>query len=763
MTTASPQPSLTLEERRQFIFASLLRYAPETASLRERALDRIVLAALLGSTEIFPYRVGRVQSALVLAPDAPVIRPEIIQGSLQRLTTAGKVKPTEVNKRHAYFLTPEAAQEVTELIGSGEDLFRPVLNRLLENTDHLLPRATAETICREFISECFARFGVQIAKTVAGQVEPSDLLRCADVQAAFKAAATGKHLISEALESLGTRCLCFLTSTEPDDVRLKFHLTQGYYFVQLLGIPEGDFDLLTEQAFVGTVFYLDTNVILGGLLGPDKFSDLFHELITVTKRLGIELRITRATVNEIRRVAADRLDQVRKIIDALPEELLEKTHDQFITAFLDAREKESTLSPESFFDQFDHVPQIASERWGIEFIELTEEEAIGKRDFGPSKLIFQEEALTARGFEKSDQILLHDVAHYAIILDERKQNAKTWFLTRDRSLPVAAARLKGNERQPFSFSLLGFLQSVSPFLVGGAEEQRIAGIFAGLLTEQLLPREQLFNVKELVLLVEMHQDVLATPKEQLITAVDYVKTAILRGKQYKIEDCAQVALGLKSFLASSADEKRKELEAERSRLELETKQQMAVALDEREQRRQAERTIREQLVELADLRDQASQQAQQIAVIAGDLQKATGLVQDLQQLRTATEKRVKINRLTRAVLGLLIGGLLLRDSTGLASFMQNSFQALRGFSSLLIVIKIAAWGLFLLPTLVYVRRTDWPDQGRVGLIAVLLIAGFGLSGGYSGTPLVSVAATAGLVAAALVLGFSKSLGTSSRK
>ena len=68
------QAALSSEERRQLIYASLLRYAPETASLRDRILERMVIAALVGSSATSPFRIGRIQRAMVLAPDAPLIR-----------------------------------------------------------------------------------------------------------------------------------------------------------------------------------------------------------------------------------------------------------------------------------------------------------------------------------------------------------------------------------------------------------------------------------------------------------------------------------------------------------------------------------------------------------------------------------------------------------------------------------------------------------------------------------------------------------------
>ena len=78
-------------------------------------------------------------------------------------------------------------------------------------------------------------------------------------------------------------------------------------------------------------------------------------------------------------------------------------------------------------------------------------------------------------------------------------------------------------------------------------------------------------------------------------------------------------------------------------------------------------------------------------------------------------------------------------------------------------VKAAAWVLFVLPSVLFVRDTLWADQGKVGFIAALLLLGYWLSGGTANTPVVSAAACAGLVAAALVLGFKSSLLSSSGK
>ena len=81
--TISGLPEEDLSQKRQLIYASLLRYAPEAAPLRERVFDRLVIAALLGSEDKKPYRVGTIQSNIVFGANIPQnLRVERVHESL---------------------------------------------------------------------------------------------------------------------------------------------------------------------------------------------------------------------------------------------------------------------------------------------------------------------------------------------------------------------------------------------------------------------------------------------------------------------------------------------------------------------------------------------------------------------------------------------------------------------------------------------------------------------------------------------------------
>ena len=331
---------MTIEEKRQVLYAAILRYSPEAGSLRERALDRLVLVALVESSSLAPLEIGQIQQLTRVAPGSPGLRMEIIQQALHRLMSGQKVTQTLLKTKNVYYLTDAGRDDTDKAAESARQLFQPVLARMLQNTVELCEKGQGEIVCRRFVSECFARFGQQIAKVVTGEFTGGQLLAAVDVEAAFAAATDSMTLSIDATQSLKTRCIRFLRSNERDDQELKFRLTQGYYVAQLLDINTHEFNPIADDAFSNAILYIDTNVLIGRLLSNDQ-ARLFDELVRIAHMLGIRLRVSRATVDEARWVAAGRLSGLDKVIDLVPSEFVARTEDPFLNAFIEAR----TLDP----------------------------------------------------------------------------------------------------------------------------------------------------------------------------------------------------------------------------------------------------------------------------------------------------------------------------------------------------------------------------------------------------------------------------------
>ena len=542
--------AMTIEEKRQILYAALLRYSPEAGSLRERVLDRIVLVALLGSSRSQPMRVTQIRPLTKVDLQSQGLRTEVIQSTLDRLIAGNKVARTSLNKKQTYYLTEGGRKATDEAADSASQLFEPVLSRMLQDTSLLCNEHDGAIVCRTFVSECLARFGQQIAKAVTGELTKDQLVDAADIDGAFQAAISSVSLSTEAIQSLKARCIRFLKSTEPDDEELKFRLTQGYYVTQLLSLDSYKFNPLADDAFHGAVLFVDTNVLINKLLS-DEGARLFDELVHICRTLEIELRVSRATIDEMRWVAAGRLEGLEKALDTVPAGLVKRTRDDFLTAFLATRNVNPRVTASEFLARFDEMPNLLGSV-GITLHDRTVEEIIGDQDVAHECAVIQDAAVRIRGWGKNDMVCKHDVCHYLLVEDERHHGRKSWSLTRDRMLYQVALELE-NDQPPFCFPLAAFLQSVSPFLEAPDVQRSLADLFSAILDGEIgdLSGESLFDLQKLKIISEFHTDVFSTREEQLLPAFDYVKNTVLGGKSYQRDDHTRVALELKKFLMSS--------------------------------------------------------------------------------------------------------------------------------------------------------------------------------------------------------------------
>jgi hypothetical protein len=738
----SSERSLTLEEKRQVLHAALLRYLPEAQPLRERALERVVLIGLLGSSEDQPYRIGQIQRNF--GSGMAEVRVEVIRQVLDRLILAGKVGHKPLNTRQAYYLKPDQYPDLAKAIGDAANLFDAPLRRMLKGTEYLVPYEAGAGICRRFICECFARFGRQIAKTVMGRLSGHDLLQVADARAAFRAAANGKGLSAPALELLEGRCLGFLKSADLEDERLKFYLTQGYYLTQLLGLEGGQFNPLAEQAFAGAIFYLDTNTILPHLLPSDDKRNSFEELSRVAKRIGIELRVTRATINEARLAAYRRLPVINKIMERVPGQLLHRTNDQFLNAYLDAREEQPGLSFERFLEPFDRISAILQEESGVFIDDREEADVIGQQDFSRAAEVIKAKSESCWGRGKGEKVLGHDVCHYALVCEARKSHAKTWFLTNDRSLVQAAIQL-ADDQQPFCFSFAGLLQSISPFLTA-IEEHSFADMFSDLITEQVLPMESVYDMQELLVLAEIHEDVQSTPPEQLVEACEYVKASTFHGRQITPADAPLLLLGLRKFLASSADEKSRALAVEAERIRKEREQALETASAERRRReaaeheaehfeRELEREKSERLRALAsreDTRKKSGELQSELTELRTELAALTESEKCSQQriLDLQARSEQANHRYARAWMagGMILACVLWLVGDAFTSGLQNKWPALLSQQKhLQALVNFLGFALFTLPAVRLARISTWASEAKFWFVATVFTAALGAS------------------------------------
>ena len=181
-----------------------------------------------------------------------------------------------------------------------------------------------------------------------------------------------------------------------------------------MGLNTYEFNPISDDAFREAVFYIDTNVLVDKLLS-NEFERLFDELVRISNALGVDLRVSRATINETRWATAGRLEGLEKVLATMPSELVERTRDQFLDAFLEAKRDSPEMTAEQFLARFDEIPSLLAEL-GIELHDSTAEEIIGDQDVNRECEVINQAAVKTRvgGKGKSYAVCLHDVCHYLL-------------------------------------------------------------------------------------------------------------------------------------------------------------------------------------------------------------------------------------------------------------------------------------------------------------------------------------------------------------
>lgn len=706
-------PSLTVDERRQAVYASLVRFASESGPLRERAIHRAILGSLLGSSLQKPLTIGGIRRNMMFGSESVSLRTEVIQQALVDLINQGKADKTTLREKHAYYITVKGQKELDGLVVSVVDLFASVTEPLFRDLDPEIDKDIASGVFRRFACECFGRFGRHIAQTVLGTLKREELLARTDARSAFLAASEGLGMSTSQLESLEVRCQRFLISGEECDERLKLYLTQGFYFTQLLGLDGSAFDPIAEDAFRGAVFYLDTNVLLLGFLQAHDDAHEFAEVVAVAKRLGIELRTTKATIDEMQQVVRDRISRITQIAEVVPDELVKQSNDQVLKAFWNSYESNRTLTPETFFAPL-LVPDLQlDEKWGVGVDSISTKEMIAGRDTAEIARCIDEEAKNSRGWGKVGDVLEHDVAHYMLVRDKRVANRKVWFLTRDRSLPLVAATLQPDQPS-FCFSHLALLQSISPFINTDAEEKSLADIMSAFITDQIRPLRSLFDISELAIMAEFHADVMATPGDQLVLAFDYVKSSTLKGHQYLQQDIPRVSLALRKFMSSDKDKQLLSLQAERERA-------LQDAMKENELRNEAEKRVLQANLRSDELEDQ-------LAKLNTDYKGTVDQVEELRRDAAARTEREVLNRISslrKQAIGWSIGSLvLLMLSEEIAARLVESIpwlwpSALHNF--VVSVMRISSALMIVWPWSRFIRETRWSEGVRMTALVIVAV------------------------------------------
>jgi hypothetical protein len=554
--------SVSIEEKQKSLYAALIRYSSDTQSLRERSIDHLVLIGLQDTSSSNSVRAGDLRVTIGRGVGTGGIRIEYVQESLERLILKSYVIKIELHHRPHYYVSTNGKSELSGLLEESQKIIMPCIDRMLYDFDTAVDRDLLVEVSKKFIINSFVDYGHNIAQCVIGEMPHTDISRIISIDKIFSKSVRDVKLNEEERTGLYSRCHRFIRSQDKKDIEVKFLLTQAYYLAKVFEIDERDFDPLAEDSFKGAIIYLDSNVVFESIFDHDN-NRYFDDLISAAKKLGISLHLTQATLDEIGRVLTNKVPVLEKIFSVIPEQLYRNTNDHIVQGYIEFLGGNPGESPLKFIQSIGDIRE-GLERRGVVYEDMNIEQDFNSTNLAEISSLVRLIACETRGFNKTVQVANHDAAHLMLVIKNRSAGKKSWFLTKDKTL--ADARLRFEQKRPLFFSISTLVQCISPF-AQGSQSDSLFNLFEKVLEDDASLRgvNGLFELSELQIISEYHQDILSTEPEQLNLAFDYVKSTLLNGQEITNKNQHKVSLEIKKFLRCSSDQQKNIMQQEIAR------------------------------------------------------------------------------------------------------------------------------------------------------------------------------------------------------
>jgi len=524
MSDARGDADLEVGHRRQLLFSARMRFSPETQSIRQQAVDRIIEQNLALCDDDEGLSVWEIQDRKVVAlPDGTtVLSREDIQAGLKRLVEAGRVIPGGADSCK-YKVNDRVRGEVWDLQQTSEQRLASIVGRLFKGAV-----AGASNYAKPFM-DClclvFSRLGEAYVRQLKHEISADELLNQPHVTRAFTKIKKAYPWVDE--KHFQSAVFTFFREEHPDYSALKWNLGQNYFVAKCLGLDPGG-RLLSKDVFGDADLYLDTNVMIEAIEPGAKHHPSFEVLAKACADLNIRLHTCQISIDELRKVVSFEREALSRVIEKIPESTAPKVKGVLFPVYyrqILAGERpniddifEYFSEPSTMLKTFYNV-RIVDDRWFVENLAAPEIERFSWE--------IKKEYESRPGRHKSKNAADHDALLLKWVqLERQKSETNAWIVTLDHSLPAFKSASKQGE-VPLAIRLDSLLQWLSPIALQADDGQdKAAVIFSEALKYNLLPQESFFELGDFLAFAEWEWDTKALPAEDIEGCIRCVKTAL---------------------------------------------------------------------------------------------------------------------------------------------------------------------------------------------------------------------------------------------
>jgi predicted nucleic acid-binding protein len=478
------------------------------------------------------------------------VRKEEIWNSLVRSTNSGIIEIIEgsiSNKQKAKFRIPyhiiskieeQCADLKTFLDESVKDLFSGFINK--ENFEPY------KELLLEVVTSIMAKFGYAYAGQLAGVGNATEFVPlkelkeiCTDCIKKYSSKISPEELAS----SVGN----LFDRRDPYLNNLAFSICNRYYISRLIGL-DFPIDFIAKNLYENATIFLDTNIIMTIVYAREKRHNEFREILKKADEIGINFAVTEITLAELHKKVQNYQEELDKGAEIIPEDLLTEVKVQIV-------EKNENGSAEDDFSIENSVHKVRLQDIGVTYVPATKLEDLCTEielEEIKNELLEFDRKYRPSSPAKNDNALFHDGYHYYLVEKIRKEKEPTsaWFLTLDNSVIEHGIYKKVDQQPPYSIRLFSLLQTLSQFVESQALKGEFADLFGELISKDLLPREQLFSLEDLRLLIGFDIRAKGIPPEFVRKATMHIKKNILKGGELTEKNRSEAIHEFTKFLAT---------------------------------------------------------------------------------------------------------------------------------------------------------------------------------------------------------------------
>ncbi len=515
---------LDVGRRRQLLFSARMRFSPETQSIREQAVDRIIEQNLALCDDEVGLSVREIQERRIVAlPDGTaVLHRDEIQRGIKRLVEGGRVI-ADGSEPCKYRVSDKVRAEIWALQGVCEQRLASVVSRLFKGASKgaaIYTKPFMDCLCL-----IFSRLGEAYVRQINHEISADELLNQPHVSWAFKKIKALYPFIDE--KHFQAAVFTFFREEHPDFSSLKWNLGQNYFVAKCLGLDPGG-RLLSREVFGDADIYLDTNVIIEAIEPRATHHPSFQVLAKACADLNIRLHTCQISIDELRKVVSFEREALLKVIDRIPDSTAPKVKGVLFPVYYQEIQAGHPTKIDDIFEYFSEPStmlktfydvRIVDDRWFIDNLDAVEIQQLSEE--------IKKRYENRPGRHKSKNAADHDALLLRWVRRERETvETNAWIVTLDHSLPAFVSPSKQGEI-PLAIRLDSLLQWLSPIALQADDGQdRAAAIFSEALKYNLLPQESFFELGDFLAFAEWEWDTKALPAEDIEGCIRCVKTLL---------------------------------------------------------------------------------------------------------------------------------------------------------------------------------------------------------------------------------------------